>query len=157
MSNFEKVIEFNKAFEIITNNEPSVHIFDSSKKLIDYRLSLILEEVKELQDAIKEKDLTETIDALTDILYVTLGAFTALGVNADVAFDIVHKSNMSKLCATELEAIETVNFYKLNQNRYDTPSYKKSVHGPQWIVYNKSTMKILKSIYYMKANFESIL
>ena len=32
----------------------------------------------------------------------------------DKAFDIVHKSNMSKLCVSEKEAQETVNWYKQN-------------------------------------------
>ena len=50
-----------------------------------------------MKEAIKNEDLKETIDALTDILYVTYGAGHAFGVNLDACFDEVQKSNMSKL------------------------------------------------------------
>ena len=45
----------------------------------------------------KNNDLKEAVDALTDILYVTYGAGHAFGVNLDKCFDEVQKSNMSKL------------------------------------------------------------
>ena len=51
----------------------------------------------ELEEAIKEKNLIEVADALTDILYVTYGAGTAFGIDLDKCFDEVHNSNMSKL------------------------------------------------------------
>jgi predicted HAD superfamily Cof-like phosphohydrolase len=100
MSNFDKVLEFNKAFGVTTNTTSQYNLFDTDTKLVNYRKELILEEVDELKDAIEKKDFVETIDALTDILYVVYGAFSAFGVNADKAFDIVQKSNMSKLCSS---------------------------------------------------------
>ena len=115
-SNFQKILEFNKAFGVEGYDKPQFNIFDENPKLINYRLSLILEEVRELQDAIQQKDLTECVDALADIMYVTLGAFTAIGVDADVAFNLVHKSNMSKLCVSEEEAKYTVQSYKENES-----------------------------------------
>ena len=45
----------------------------------------------------KNKDLVEVADALTDILYVTYGAGHALGINLNECFDEVQNSNMSKL------------------------------------------------------------
>lgn len=157
-SNFQKILEFNKAFGVEGYDKPQFTIFDENPKLINYRLSLILEEVKELQDAIQQKDLTECVDALADIMYVTLGAFTAIGVDADVAFDLVHKSNMSKLCVSEEEAQKTVQWYKENEyHRYDTPNYRRSDDGIHWVVYNESTKKILKNVNYNAVSFESIL
>ena len=156
-SNFQKVKEFNKAFGIEQYESVNKNIFDN-KKLIDYRLNLILEEVQELKDAIKNKDLTETVDALTDILYVTYGAFTAIGVDADQAFDIVQKSNMSKICNTEKEAYDTVQWYHEHENqRYDSPEYKLSENEENYIVFNKNTNKILKNIYYIPAKFSDLL
>lgn len=156
-TNFEKVVEFNKAFGVINNTEPNHKIFnDINKKLVEYRLSLVVEEVNELKDAIMNKDIVETVDALADITYVVHGFFTALGVNADNAFDIVHKSNMSKLCVSEAEAIATVESYK-KDDRYDTPAYKPADDNINWVVYNKSTMKVLKSINYIPADFKSLL
>ena len=60
--------------------------------------------------------MVETIDALADILYVVYGAGASFGIDLDKAFDIVHRSNMSKLCQTEEDAIETVRIYK---EKYD--------------------------------------
>ncbi len=67
------------------------------KKIVKLRVDLIKEEFNELQEAIKNKDLVEVADALTDILYVTYGAGHAFGINLDDCFDEVQKSNMSKL------------------------------------------------------------
>ena len=69
----------------------------SSEKINNLRISLINEELEEFKEAIKNNDLKEAIDALTDILYVTYGAGHAFGVNLDKCFDEVQRSNMSKL------------------------------------------------------------
>ncbi len=50
-----------------------------------------------LFDAMKNKDLLEVADALTDILYVTYGAGHAFGIDLDRCFNEVQNSNMSKL------------------------------------------------------------
>ena len=63
-----------------------------SKALIDAIAVIILAAAK-----VHKKDLHETIDALTDILYVTYGAGHAFGVNLDKCFEEVQNSNMSKL------------------------------------------------------------
>ena len=93
MTNFEKVGLFMKTFGQDVKTSASF----SSKKITDLRLSLIEEELVELKEAIENKNLTEVADALTDILYVTYGAGHAFGINLDVCFDEVQKSNMSKL------------------------------------------------------------
>ena len=58
---------------------------------------MIAEEVEELRVALKNRDIKEVADALTDILYVTYGAGHAFGINLDACFDEVQNSNMSKL------------------------------------------------------------
>ena len=69
----------------------------STEKINSLRLSLIEEELKELKDAMKTKNILEVADALTDILYVTYGAGHAFGIDLDKCFDEVQNSNMSKL------------------------------------------------------------
>ena len=69
----------------------------SSEKINNLRINLISEELEELKDAIKNNDLKETIDALTDILYVTYGAGYAYGIDLDKCFKEVQRANMSKL------------------------------------------------------------
>jgi predicted HAD superfamily Cof-like phosphohydrolase len=93
MTNFEKVGLFMKTFGQEVKAKSSL----STNKINELRINLINEELEELKEAIKNKDLKETIDALTDILYVTYGAGHAFGVNLDECFDEIQKSNMSKL------------------------------------------------------------
>ena len=93
MTNFEKVGLFMKTFGQEVKSKPAL----STKKINDLRIELIDEELEEFREAIKNKDLKEAVDALTDILYVTYGAGHAFGVNLDKCFDEVQRSNMSKL------------------------------------------------------------
>ena len=64
---------------------------------------------------------------------------------------------MSKLCSTEEDAKLTVEWYKQNETRYDSPNYRKSDNNKYWVVFNESTGKILKFKDYKQANFESML
>ena len=68
-----------------------------SDKIVKLRYDLIKEELDEFEQALKDKDLKEVADSLTDILYVTYGAGHAFGIDLDKCFDEVQKSNMSKL------------------------------------------------------------
>ena len=93
MTNFEKVGIFMKTFgqEVKTKSELS------NDKINELRISLINEELEELKKAIKDNDILEVADALTDILYVAYGAGHAFGINLDKCFNEVQESNMSKL------------------------------------------------------------
>ena len=93
MSNFEKVKIFMKAF----GQEVKEKAEFPGDKITSLRCDLINEELQELQDAIRRKDIKEVADALTDILYVTYGAGHAFGIDLDKCFLEVQKSNMSKL------------------------------------------------------------
>ena len=93
MTNFQKVGLFMKTFGQEIKTKPSL----SSEKINNLRINLISEELEELKAAIKKNDLKETIDALTDILYVTYGAGHAFGIDLDKCFEEVQNSNMSKL------------------------------------------------------------
>ena len=93
MNNFEKVKKFMQTFGQEVKSKPSF----PNDKIIKLRYELIEEELSELQAAIKDKDITEVADALTDILYVTYGAGHSFGINLDRCFEEVQNSNMSKL------------------------------------------------------------
>ena len=93
MSNFDKVGTFMKTFGQEVKTKPSF----SSDKINNLRIDLIKEELDELQVAMKNNDLLEVAEALTDILYVTYGAGHAFGIDLDKCFDEVQNSNMSKL------------------------------------------------------------
>jgi len=93
MSNFNKVKTFMETFGQEVKDKPSF----STDKINSLRYDLINEELEELKVAMKNKDLLEVADALTDILYVTYGAGHAFGIDLDKCFEEVQKSNMSKL------------------------------------------------------------
>ena len=67
-----------------------------NKEIVSLRISLIEEELRELCEAVNDKDIVEVADALADLLYVVYGAGHAFGINLDLAFNNVHVSNMSK-------------------------------------------------------------
>ncbi len=93
MSNFEKVGKFMETFGQEVKNKAEF----PEEKIVKLRYDLIAEELEEFKVAIKDKDIKEVADALTDILYVTYGAGHAFGINLDKCFDEVQNSNMSKL------------------------------------------------------------
>jgi len=93
MSNFEKVKKFMQTFGQDVKTKASF----PNDKTVNLRCSLIEEELSELKEAVKNKDITEVADALTDILYVTYGAGHAYGIDLDKCFEEVQNSNMSKL------------------------------------------------------------
>ena len=93
MSNFNSVKTFMQTFGQVVKDKATF----PNEKIVKLRYDLILEELNELKEAIKDKNLKEVADALTDILYVTYGAGHAFGINLDKCFEEVQKSNMSKL------------------------------------------------------------
>ena len=93
MSNFVKVKKFMQKFKQEIKSKPSF----PDDNIIKLRINLIKEELLELEEALNERNIEETADALTDILYVTYGAGHAFGIDLDKCFDEVQKSNMSKL------------------------------------------------------------
>ena len=93
MSNFSKVGTFMKTFGQEVKDKPAF----SSDKINKLRIDLIKEELEELTEAMKNNDLLEVADALTDILYVTYGAGHAFGIDLDKCFEEVQNSNLSKL------------------------------------------------------------
>ncbi len=93
MTNFQKVKIFMETFGQEVKNKASF----GTDQINQLRYNLIQEELEELKKAIKEKNLLEVADALTDILYVTYGAGHAFGIDLDKCFNEIQESNMSKL------------------------------------------------------------
>ena len=93
MTNFKSVRKFMETF----GQEIKEKAGFPNNKIITLRYDLIKEELEELRIAIKNKDIKEVADALTDILYVTYGAGHAFGIDLDKCFAEVQNSNMSKL------------------------------------------------------------
>jgi len=146
-----QVSKFHRTFKHPILTEPKI----PSEKRCDLRVELIAEELKELQEAIKDNDLVEIADALCDIQYVLSGAVLEFGLGDKFRelFDEVQRSNMSKTCKTVEEAEATMAYYK---NEKDIESYYEN-SGNVYLVYRKSDNKTLKSIKYSPADLKSIL
>ena len=150
-SPLNQVAEFHKTFKHPVVGDPAI----PSKQRCDLRVSLLMEEVKELQEAVNDNNLVEIADALCDIQYVLAGAILEFGL-ADrfkTLFDEVHRSNMSKACKTVEEAEQTIAHYKAKD---DTESHYKE-EDSLYLVYRTNDNKTLKSINYSPADLRSIL
>lgn len=79
-----------EAFGLMCDQVPS----DENYKMY---LSLIDEEVGELVDAVAADDKVEQLDALIDILVVTLGAIRAAGWDGEAAWKEVMDTNFAKV------------------------------------------------------------
>jgi predicted HAD superfamily Cof-like phosphohydrolase len=158
-TNFEKVVDFNTQFGVKIHSTPQPNIFDTEPNNVEFAMKLIREEMRELEEAVKNKDFVETVDALADILYVVYGMSTRIGVDMDNVFDVVHQNNMSKLCSTEEDAKASVEYYLANKEKlgYDSPAYRLAEDGKHYVVYNQSTKKVLKSIKWQPVDLSFVM
>lgn len=69
-------------------------------------LELIKEEVGELQAAIEDEDKVEQLDALIDILVVTVGAIHSMGADGEGAWNEVMATNFAKIDPTTGKVIK---------------------------------------------------
>lgn len=102
-TNFQLVQEFHQTFGVTGLADKA-----DLNELMPFwvtRTQLLNEEFHETQEAMrkfvqggkKKEDMVEVVDGLLDMLYVIYGSIELLGVNADLAFAEVQRSNMSKL------------------------------------------------------------
>ena len=77
-------------FQTACDQEPSVENYAMY-------LDLITEEYSELKDAIEQNDRVEQLDALVDILVVTMGAIRAAGFDGEGAWKEVMDTNFAKI------------------------------------------------------------
>ena len=132
-----------------------------NEKFVGFYTNYIITEAFRLEIASSRNiiEISNVISSTTTILQSTYTTLVAFGVDINKAFNIVHSSNMSKLCPTEDKAIQTVNWYKESEKYksvYDSPAYRKSSGGEFYMVYNESTGKVLKNIDYTPADFSPL-
>ena len=86
---------FKDQYKFMRACDQSVDEFN--KDQFNLYVSLIDEEVRELYDAITAHDQVETVDALIDILVVTVGALHSMGADAEGAWKEVMRTNFAKV------------------------------------------------------------
>ena len=152
MSNYlQSVSEFHKTFNAPILESPQI----PSKERCELRVALLQEELNELKQAIEDNDLVEIADALADLQYVLSGAILEFGLKEkfNTLFDEVQRSNMSKACTSQQEALATLSHYKQKDG---TEGRYEEVNG-KYIVYRKVDNKVLKSVGYSPASLEDII
>jgi predicted HAD superfamily Cof-like phosphohydrolase len=108
-----------------------------------------------LFDSVGPEKLEDSLHYLNFCVY-SIGS--TLQIDLDRSFDIVHKSNMSKVCDSEEIANQTVEWYKKNETRYDSPkAFASDTYPGKYLVRNANTGKALKSIHYTPADFRDML
>lgn len=144
------VAEFHQTFKHPILEQPGI----PSEQRCRLRVSLIAEELKELEEAIAARDLIEIADALCDIQYVLSGAVLEFGMGEkfNALFNEVQRSNMSKACKSVEEAEETLAHYR----EKGVECFYEEVDG-HYLVYRTEDRKTLKSVRYSPADLRSIL
>ena len=144
-----EVEDFNETMGKPNNYEPTV----GEKEQWVFVYNFILEELEEYKEACDKGDIVGILDALCDITYVSLGNGTMLhGLKGQIwkAYQEVQASNMSKSCATEQEAIDTVT---VRSNEQKEECHYETV-GDKYVVYRSRDRKVMKSINYFSPNLE---
>ena len=151
INSLNQVADFHRTFNAPILDTPQI----PSEQRCELRVNLLQEELNELSQAIKDNDIVEIADALCDIQYVLSGAVLEFGLGDKFVelFNEVQRSNMSKACNTQQEALMTLSHYKKKDG---TEGYYKKING-KWLVYRVSDDKVLKSINYTPANLKDIL
>ena len=145
------VAEFHKTFKHPILDKPTI----PDEQRCRLRVALIAEELRELEEAIANRDMVEVADALCDIQYVLSGAVLEFGLADKFAqlFNEVQRSNMSKACLTQAEAEETVRFY--TEEKHTPCFYEKQ--DDLYLVYRTEDRKTLKSVNYSPADLKTII
>lgn len=147
----EAVADFHKTFNHPVLDSPQI----PDPKRSALRVSLIAEELKELQEGIANGNIVEVADALADIQYVLAGAILefGLGDSFGALFDEVQRSNMSKQCETMAVAEATVAHYAAQ----GVEGYIVPTSDFKFQVFRKADNKLLKSVNYSPADLKSIV
>ena len=151
INSLNQVADFHRTFNAPILETPQT----PSEQRCELRVNLLQEELNELSQAIKDNDLVEIADALCDIQYVLSGAVLEFGLGEKFVelFNEVQRSNMSKACNTQQEALMTLSHYKKKDG---TEGYYKKING-KFLVYRASDDKVLKSINYSPAELKKII
>ena len=98
-----------------------------SKENYHMYLNLIREEMDELEEAIKDNDRVEQLDALIDILVVTLGAIRAGDFKGKSAWKEVMKTNFAKINPETGKVIKREDGKVLKPKGWEAPKLKQFI------------------------------
>jgi predicted HAD superfamily Cof-like phosphohydrolase len=140
---------FNETMGKSESNSHTPTIPDTKSWMFIY--NFILEELNEYKEACEDGDIIEVADALGDIMYVLCNGIMQHGLKDRFQdlYNEIQRSNLSKACSSEQEAIETA---KHEAERVGEATYFEQIKENVWVVYRQRDKKILKSINYSRPN-----
>ncbi len=144
----DEVEEFNNVMGKSWQNRTSPEI---DPKDADFVINFIQEELDEMKEATKEKDIVGILDAILDITYVCLGnGAMVFGIKDKIlpGYAEVQASNLSKICNSLEEAEETV---RVRSEQQGEPCHWEAM-GDKYVVYRTSDHKVQKALGYHKPN-----
>lgn len=177
MDSFERVIDLNAAFKAPVETTHIVTEFHNR----ELRFNLIAEELVELGFAMgldksiiygllmnqfvvvtkkaPKASLVETLDALTDLLFVVYGAFYTFNLIPVqlMAMEEVYDSNMTKLIPNSSNALAEVKESVTELQKKGLNVISKDLKNGSIILRDKDTNKILKPLTYVKPDLETII
>ena len=163
LSNFVKTKEFiskllnGDSFDVTPKTFLDRYTEPSYREIFNRYVDDLLIAYKSLENASNNSKFVETVKGTFEVLYITYVVGSLIGVDLDESIRMVHESNMSKICSSEEEAQKTVEWYRENEARYDSPSFRKSEFTDGFVVFNESTGKILKNVNYQAVNLRGFL
>ena len=144
-----EVEQFNQLMNKPNNYEPTI----PGKKDWQFVIDFVKEELEEYEQACKNGDIVEILDALCDIAYVSIGNGTMLhGLKDKIwpAYQEVQASNLSKACQSQDEARLTVE--KRSKEQGEACHWEEV--SDMYIVYRTRDRKVMKSINYFRPDLE---
>jgi len=102
---------------------------DRLRLYLDFRIQFLREELEETESAMVSSDNEEIVDGLIDLCVVAIGTLLAFGVDANKAWDEVHKANMAKKVGIKKERPNPLGLPDLTKPDDWTPPSHEDNHG----------------------------
>ena len=139
------------------DNTGNLFVFSQDNEKLTTQLNTLEYDVSSLKHHCDEKNMSNVINDIHMIVCTCYTISSLFRVDIDKCFGEVFRSNMTKVCLSEDEAKDTVEWYKQNEKRYADPSYRQASNGKYWVVFDKVTSKILKSIKFELPNLMQVI
>jgi NTP pyrophosphatase (non-canonical NTP hydrolase) len=148
---FEMIVQFNQ----LSGQEVNWPAKWPSEDTLKLKLSLIKEELKELEAELEAKEsFYKTAKELADVLFTVHGLATALGIHSQECLKEVSESNLSKYSLDKSMVAESVKMLNSAEGK-DYCSLSKT--DDYYFVKRKSDGKVLKPMAYFDPDMTSVV
>ena len=95
-----------------------------SRERMQWTVTALEEEIKELVEAHGRGDMPEVCDALIDLIYFAAGRLHELGIDAQPRWDEVHKANMQKVRGLQAKRPGSRGFDAVKPDGWQAPKHR---------------------------------